>query len=71
MIYKQPLQIFDKWENDKGYYLVIGSKKSNEMESKVIYAKDIKEARRLAQFWLSDAGLALDWKVLGVEPVRK
>lgn len=42
---------------------------SKEIMTKVIYAKDIKEARRLGQFWLGDQKeYPREWIILGITP---
>jgi hypothetical protein len=71
-VYKKANQIFDRWENDKTYIVTLVSKTGNsEMDSWIIYSKDIQEARRLSQFWLGESGKGLTWKILGVEPKRR
>ena len=62
-IYKKPDQIFDKWEGDKTYELGLKDF-DGDYEILKIYAKDINEARRLSEFWLTDSGKRKNrWKV--------
>ena len=68
--YKKASQIFDKWDNDKTYIVTLVEKGGEKMDSWIIYAKDIQEARRLSQFWLGESGKGIAWKILGVEPKR-
>lgn len=69
-VYKKAPQIFEKWEGDRTYIVTLSEKGGGQMDSWIIYAKDIQEARRLSQFHLGDAGLGLKWKIMGVEPKR-
>ena len=69
--YKQPEEIFEKREGDKTYELGLYHFMTSAYETMKIYAKDVDEARRLANFWLSDIGRRKEgWQVKYVLPVR-
>jgi len=71
MSYKHPHEIFDKWKSDKIYNMHLTNRLSKEILTKVIYAKNITEARRLSQFWLGDQKeYPHEWKILGVSPIE-
>jgi len=63
-IYKKAHEIFDKWEQDKTYELGLYHLMSGKYDIMKMYAKDIDEARRLANYWISDNGKRKEgWQV--------
>ncbi len=71
-VYKQAHQIFEKWENDKPYELGLKHRSSGQYQMYKVFAKDINEARRLSDFWLSDSGNRKEgWVVQYVLPFRQ
>lgn len=70
MAYKKANEIFDPWPNDKQYDMGLIDP-DGFYDIRVIFAKDINEARRLSGFWLSDSGLRQQgYKVKYVLPSR-